>query len=219
VNAANARALGGMAMPAWVQLDCACLPSAMIGLARPRADVDAALFASLREGVAAAFGEHAARDVDTWQGLVPLAEYGCVPTPEPGRVVGFSLFSLVPGLGVRTKAAALLMHQARVQVGIAQVDNPALRTHTAIGPLDVVAARVPVHSKPHETIVYALRVPPDDVLEGIARGARLPPRPQASARIALGRDTTMELARLLETDGPHAIVDMRDDALLLARSP
>jgi hypothetical protein len=216
VNAGNAVAYGGTAMPAWVQLDCACLPSGMIGFAARRADVDDALWAKLVTQVRASFGVDAAAALDGYDGLVPLTEYACVPTPEDGHVVGFSLYSLRKGLGTRTKAMALLMCGATRQTGVTQVNNSALRTHTLLGPLDVIAPRVTAHSDPVHTFVYALRVPSSPVLQGIALGNPAPPRRTGSVRIAIGDETTERMALLLETDGPHAIVDVEHGVLVLS---
>jgi hypothetical protein len=216
VNAGNARAYGEGSMPPWVQLDCACLPNGMIGLAVPRAHIEDALWRDLVEAVARIFGAAASRALDSYDGLVPLSEYGCVPTPEPGHVVGFSLYSLRKTLGVRTKAMALLMQSARWQTGVAQVDNRALRTHTALGPLHIVAAQVAAHSQPQTTFVYRLRVPEERVLEDLARGGRIPERPPGTVRLAIGETTTGHMAELLAREGPHAIVDVERGTLVLA---
>lgn len=212
VNAGNGRAFHGLPMPSWVQLDCACLPAGMIGFGRPRADVDTALYDDLAARVRVTFGEAAGRAVDAWQGLVPLSEYACVRTPEEGHVVGFSLFSLVPRLGVRTKAMALAMHDARVQTGIAQLDNAALRVHVALGPLEIRAAGVAVHTMGATTLVYALRVPALDVLARMATGGALPARPEGELRIPLDGSTTDRLRALA---GPHAIVGATKTELAL----
>jgi len=162
--AGNARAFGDMGMPAWVQLDCATLPTAMIGFAvRARA-----LDPSVRADLVARAGLGGIDD----DALVPVAEYTALCTPEPGHVVGFSLFSLVPGLGLRAKAMALQAMGARRQTGITQRDNTALRTHARFGPLTIVQVGVAVHSKPKTTLVYELGVPSDDTLVELARGTR-----------------------------------------------
>jgi hypothetical protein len=160
--AGNARAFGDIGMPAWVQLDCATLPTAMIGFARRAGDIDAAVVDDLvgRAGLAA---------IGTEQ-LVPLAEYTALCTPAAGDVVGFSLFSLLPGLGLRAKALGLLVMGARHQTGITQIDNVALRTHARFGPLEVVRLGVEVHSRPTTTLVYRLVVPDEESLRALARG-------------------------------------------------
>ncbi|MBM4282417.1 MAG: hypothetical protein FJ137_17240 [Deltaproteobacteria bacterium] len=161
--AGNARAFGGMAIPAWVQLDCATLPSAMVGFAQRARDVDPALRADLcrRAGLAAV-------DDDA---LVPLAEFCALSTPQPGHVVGFSLFSLLPGLGLRAKALGLYVQQATTQTGITQIDNGALRTHCRFGPLVVQQVGVQVHSKPGTTLIYTLTSPAPSTLSALADGS------------------------------------------------
>jgi hypothetical protein len=161
--AGNARAFRGMAIPAWVQLDCATLPTAMVGFARRARDVDAALVEALREdaGVGPLDGD----------ALIPLAEFCALPTPAPGHVVGFSLFSLLPGLGLRAKALGLLVQQATTQTGITQLDNTALSTHCRLGPLRIEQVGVQVHSRPGATLVYTLTTPPPATLVALARGA------------------------------------------------
>lgn len=164
--AGNARAFGDIGMPAWVQLDCATLPTAMIGFARRAGDIDA----GGEGGVVADLGARAGLDAIASDQLVPLAEYTALCTPAAGDVVGFSLFSLLPGLGLRAKALALLVMGARHQTGITQIDNIALRTHARFGPLTIVRLGVEVHSRPTTTLVYRLAVPDDDTLRGLARG-------------------------------------------------
>lgn len=164
VNAANARAFSGLAMPAWVQLDCATLPTAMVGFAAKKRDL-VEHHAALVSDVEARAGVVVDDDA-----LVPLAEYCALPTPEAGHVVGFSLFSLLPGLGLRAKALGLLAMQAQVQTGVTQFDNTALSTHCRFGPLVVEKRSVQVHSKPGTTLVYRLQVPPPETLTRLAIG-------------------------------------------------
>lgn len=203
VNAGNARAFSGLAMPRWVQLDCATLPTAMVGFAVRRRHLDAALVRDLEvragladarsdgraDALAADAAEVAQNDDGDREGagagaaaddLVPVAAYCALPTPEPGHVVGFSLYSLVPGLGLRAKAAGLFVLQARVQTGVTQRDNPALSTHCRFGPLTVERARVLVHTKPETTLVYRLQVPDTPTLVALAVG-RLRRVPQTGA--------------------------------------
>lgn len=165
VNAANARAFGDLGMPAWVQLDCATLPTAMVGFAVKKRHLDGGLVADL-EARAGLVGDRALDD----DALVPVAEYCALPTPDAGHVVGFSLFSLVPGLGLRAKAAALLVMEARLQTGVTQTNNTALKTHCRLGPLVVEKRGVQVHSRPGTTLVYRLQVPPTKTLAALAVG-------------------------------------------------
>ncbi len=172
VNAANAKAFGDLGMPAWVQLDCATLPTAMVGFAARKRDVDPALVHDLEQRAGLAAGGF--DDVDD-DDLVPLAEFCALPTPEDGHVVGFSLFTLVPGLGLRAKALGLLVMGARVQTGVTQlggaaVERSALSTHCRFGPLLIEKRGVQVHSRPGSTVVYRLQVPPPATLSALACG-------------------------------------------------
>lgn len=157
----NGHAFGDIGMPAWVQLDCATLPTAMIGFARRARDLPKAL--------RPIFAPAPARDDDD---LFPVAEYCALMTPTPGEVVGFSLYTLEPGLGLRAKAAALYAYDATVQVGMTQHDNSALKTHSRLGPLQIVQVGVAVHSRPHSTLVYRLTVPSSSTLAELALGTR-----------------------------------------------
>jgi hypothetical protein len=177
-NRANAAAYGGLAMPRWVQLDCATLPGVVAGFAE--------------------VGPHGARTV--------LSGFCALPTPEPGHVVGVTLFSSRPGLGVRTKALGLLAHDARTQTGIAQTDNRALSTHTKFGPLFVDQANVLVHDRPDTTLVYRLQVPSTAVLASMARGDR-----KAASTPALS--TARRMSRSALQNG-MTIVGVEGDQLL-----
>lgn len=196
VNAANAKGFGDMGMPRWVQLDCATLPTAMVGYAVRKRDADPNLVVDLeqRAGVV----------VDDDAGLVPVAEYCALPTPEPHHVVGFSLFSLVPGLGLRAKALGLLVMEARVQTGVTQIDNTALKTHCRFGPLVVEKRRVRVHSKPDTTLVYRLQVPPASTLASLSSGA--------ITRVAFSGATTVKAS----LDDGDVVVDVVKEGFVVA---
>jgi hypothetical protein len=199
LGAGNARAYGGLGMPAWVQLDCATLPSAMIGFARAAADVDSDLVADLAARAGVSVSDH---------DLVPLAEYCAVPALDPATVVGFSLFAFVPGWGVRAKAMALVMLDAAVQRGVAQLDNSATRTHSALGPLLLHRVGVAVHDRPAFTYIYDLAIDRDR-LTRIARGAERPVRAavhEDDVTLVLDADTPARL-RALQADGPVWLVD------------
>ncbi len=173
VNAANNHAFGGLGMPAWVQLDCCTLPTAMIGLAARREDIEVELWRALVAQAGRQFGEAAGRGLDDYAGLVPVSEYCAARSFEPDTVVGFSLFALLPGRGlaVRTKAMALRCYGASRQIGATQYGNASVRTHCAFGPLRVVAARAVAHSQPGDTFIYALELDDLDRLDALACGA------------------------------------------------
>lgn len=190
LNAGNQLAFGSFSMPAWVQVDCASLPSAMIGFALPRKRVEPALWNALLERVRLTFGEEAAAELGSYRGPVPVSEYCALPSYEPGVVVGFSLFSIVrgAGLGVRSKALALRCYGARRQVGVTQYGNLAVRSHCAFGPLEILSARAAPHSQPEDTFVYAVAVPRAAQLDALIASGR----PEKPARAP---DVVLPLAR------------------------
>lgn len=168
--AGNALAFSAvLAMPRWVHLDVCMTASAMIGFAQRRDELDPALWSRL----ALAAGDPS---IDGWRGPVPLTEYCALATAEPGTVVGFSLYSLAPGrgLGVRTKALALACHRAERQIGITQWASPAVATHLAFGPLELLEPRAPAHSLPDQTFLYRVSIPPSR-LAALLAGDRPPP--------------------------------------------
>jgi hypothetical protein len=222
VNAGNARAFGGLAMPAWVQLDCATLPTAMIGFAAPREALAPSLVEELSAGVASTFGAAAGDAARAFAGPIPIAEYCALPTGEPGVVVGFSLYSLVAGarLGVRAKALALRCHRAHRQIGLTQYDNSAVRTHCLFGPLVLLAPRAPAHSRPDDTFVYEVACDGARLDELIANGGE--PAVAVEGAIELPVEAGRTAARveaLMARHGRLAIVApglvRRDGALTL----
>ncbi len=197
MGAANARAFGDLGMPAWVQLDCATLPTAMVGFARRARDLDSGLVDDLRSRASLA----AIADDQ----LVPVAEYTALCTPVAGDVVGFSLFSLLPGLGVRAKALALLVMGAQTQTGITQIDNIALKTHARFGSLEVVRLGVEVHSRPQTTLVYRLAVPDEASLTAMATGTTTRV-PFAGATRTISRAELRAGDRIVDVTGGSVVV-------------
>jgi hypothetical protein len=172
LNAGNALAFGDMAMPAWVQLDCATLPTVTSGFALPRAVLPGEVWRRL----VAARGERfpQAPGLDDHDGLVPVSEFAAGFSAEAGTVVGFSMFSLLPGLrlGVRSKALGLLLMGARRHVGVTRRDGPERRAQEVFGPLRVLADRPAALPDPGNTIVYEVDVPAPEVLARIVREGR-----------------------------------------------
>jgi hypothetical protein len=151
---------GALGMPAWVMLDCCVLPSAVFGFEVPR---DA-----LPRDLADIIDPTGTLD---WVGV---SEYIAIPSVREAEVVGVSLFSLAAGagLGTRTKAMALSALNARRQVGVTQWSSPGVALHLRFGALRVVSGAVAIHSRPLETFVYAIDVPPKGLLDRIAAGER-----------------------------------------------
>jgi|GEM_PF-858449 len=190
LNLGNAMAYGGdMGMPEWVMLDCGLLPTAFMGLCRRGVELSDEQRASLDERLARLEREMspARRATEELIGVpmgpvrdeewVPVAEFCALPTLTPGEVMGYSLFSLEPGLGVRAKAIGLSLHAslgAHSQLGVAQYSNlGALKSHLRFGPLELIDPLTPLHTRAGETFIYRLSLPPRDALIDMASGARL----------------------------------------------
>jgi hypothetical protein len=223
VNAGNHLAFGGLGMPAWVQLDCATLPSAMIGFAARRADIPEALWRDLLGYVERNFGAEAHREAQSWTGLVPISEYAAVPSAQPDTWVGYSLYALSAqvglghvSLGMRTKALAMLCYGAQRQVGMTQYHNKAVRTHASFGPLFILEPHARPHSQPEDTFVYRVNLDDARHLEGLLHGQR--PAPSAQGATLQVRVTPGQAARQIEAlvakHGPLTLVppgSVRDD--------
>lgn len=153
---ANAGAFGGgaLGLPGWVLVDLYLMPGAL-SLILDRDD----------EVVAA------------WCG---------VPTVTPGVVMGVSLLSTRPGLGAGAVAKRLgvAMLRARVQRGLTQWDNRALRAHCRLGALRVVGPAPAAHGEAERSFVYECTVgeagPPFRRWAPVAEG------PALAARAAAG---------------------------------
>ena len=188
---------GGMGMPEWVMLDCALLPSCFVGWMTPASALSAEVRDTMNRGLsevergrpeARVEVEHELgvplgplRDqlgADEW---VPSAEFCSIPRLISSEVVGYSLYSLVRGLGVRAKALGLwVMTQrgVRKQVGVAQWSNlPALRAHLRFGPLELIDPLTPLHTRAGETMIYRLTLPAPDELLRVALGSSGDTRP------------------------------------------
>jgi hypothetical protein len=155
-NVINGIAFGdrGIPMPQWVMVDLILMPAA-------------ALIAGLPQDEFAAMVERSTFRFDTdvkqllrkvqedmrasgYRGPVPVGGYCAAPSAEPGRWVGWSLWSLMPavGLGKAAKALALSAYRAQKLDGVTQYDNSALKVHTEFGALKVLVATVPFHTSP-----------------------------------------------------------------------
>jgi hypothetical protein len=155
-NVINGIAFGdrGIPMPQWVMVDLILMPSA-------------AVIASLPQQAFAAMVERSTFRFDTdvkqhlgavqermrqtgYTGPVPVGGYCAAPSAAPGTWVGWSLWSLMPavGLGQAAKALALSAYRARKLDGVTQYDNSALKVHTRFGALRILVATVPFHTSP-----------------------------------------------------------------------
>ncbi len=151
----------GLAMPKWVSLDCGMLPSAFIGLAKPKAALDEKVLSKfeLPEG---------------YDGLVPVSEFCAIPSVS-GEWVAHTLACVDNGknLGFATKILGLKVYGATSMEGICQYDNPAIKIHTMIADLYLKSAMTPAHSEPDKTFVYTCTIDQESLaskLEEIPKG-------------------------------------------------
>ncbi len=160
LNRSNQLAFGGkkMGMPLWVMLDCAIIPSAMVGFMLDADDVPDDLWDLL--------------DLDDdYDGWVPISEYCAAISVEPGAVSGFSLHSHISNLGIatRTKALALAVLEAETQIGVTQFHNPSIRVHARFGPMELLVHRPTVHTHSEDSFIYRVELPSIETLEQMAR--------------------------------------------------
>jgi hypothetical protein len=170
-NVINGIAFGdrGIPMPQWVMVDLILMPSAAVIASLPQ---DA--FADMVERSTFRFDtdvKQHLRAVQTsmrqsgYTGPVPVGGYCAAPSAAPGTWVGWSLWSLMPavGLGQASKALALSAYQAKKLDGVTQYDNSALKVHTRFGPLKILVATVPFHTSPGSFVYESdFTIPPAD---------------------------------------------------------
>ena len=155
-NVINGIAFGdrGIPMPQWVMVDLILMPSAAVIAGLPQD-----MFADMVERSTFRFDtdvkQHLRAVQETmrasgYTGPVPVGGYCAAPSAAPGTWVGWSLWSLMPavGLGQAAKALALSAYRARRLDGVTQYDNSALKVHTRFGALKVVVATVPFNTSP-----------------------------------------------------------------------
>ena len=206
LNAANTAAYGELGMPLWVQVDCAMLPSAYHGFAAHRSDLAKGTWERLQSAARTCLPERTADALEAYDGFVPVSGFAAARTFTPDAIVAFSLYSLLPRLGLRSKCLGLLAHGAARQIGVAQYDNPVLRVHASIGPLRIVEPQLVTHSIPEKTFVYELAVPTADRLRHAVQSGTPPAPPTNDGReVSVDADTGQRIRELLE-DGPVHIV-------------
>jgi hypothetical protein len=158
-NRLNAVSFRDIPLPDWVMIDLGLLPSAFLLITLPRERLarmpDDRSFkpeqrAKLRGQIAPLLDE-----ADRWEfrGPIPVAGYCAAPTPVQGHWVGWSLCSIIPGLGTLAKGLALEAYAATALTGVAQYGSWALRLHRKFGPMRILSAVLGLHPLPH-TLVY-----------------------------------------------------------------
>jgi hypothetical protein len=173
-NVINGIAFGdrGIPMPQWVMVDLILMPSAAVIAGLPQA-----AFADMVERSTFRFDTDVKRHLQNvhenmkasgYTGPVPVGGYCAAPSAAPGTWVGWSLWSLMPrvGLGRAVKALAVSAYDARKLDGVTQYDNSALKVHTRFGPLRILVPTVPFHTSPgsfvYESDFTAASTVPED---------------------------------------------------------
>ena len=152
-NVINGIAFGdrGIPMPQWVMVDLILMPSAAV-VAAVSQDTFAGLLSNPRlENV-----RHHLLAVQEgmrgggYDGPVPIGGYCAAPSAAPGTWVGWSLWSMMTGVGLgrAVKALALAAYRAQRLDGVTQYDNSALKVHTQFGQTRIMVATVPFHTSP-----------------------------------------------------------------------
>ena len=167
----------GMPMPKWVFFDCAEVPGAIYGLARPAST----LWPAARELF---------QVPEDYDGLVPLSMYIAIPMQKVGTWFGHNLASAAPalrnaglndvdlrGLGSLTKALGLKCFGVSRFFGATQWTSKALFIHVKFGPLALYTAWTPAHSE-LETLTYGFHVTDENLLASIGGPAVTLERPE-----------------------------------------
>jgi hypothetical protein len=154
----------GIPMPQWVMVDLILMPAAALV-----AGVSQRAFADLVAAAPDNTRPHLVRVQDEvrdsgYPGPMPVGGYCAAPSAAGGTWVGWSLWSLMPGVGLGrvVKALALAAYRTRRLNGVTQYDNTALRVHTRFGMLRVLVATVPFHTSPGSFVYGADLTEPGD---------------------------------------------------------
>jgi hypothetical protein len=134
-----------MAMQRWVFFDCAVMPGFAFGFSLKGCDIS----------------DNDRRTLNiTKNESFPVSMYIAIPMAEKGKWFGHNLSSLndkleedLSGLGFLTKAVALDLFGIRTLVGATQWDSLALLLHKKFGPMKLLSALTPIHSK-ENTLCY-----------------------------------------------------------------
>ncbi|MEL7372725.1 MAG: hypothetical protein AAFN74_27620, partial [Myxococcota bacterium] len=157
----------GMPMPRWIFFDGAELPGGIAGF-------------GISAGNLCDYDREVLAVPDDYTGLVPLSLFIAIPTFEPGVWMAHNLSSSarafpdgvaglsLRGLGGLSKAMGLQIFRASAQVGATQWSSFALRVHVRLGPLALLTAWTPAHSKPW-TLTYRVEVT-ENGLRNLAEG-------------------------------------------------
>ena len=188
----------GLRMPDWVFYDCAVVPGAIFGFARPASELEP----WLREGLQLS---------DDYDGLVPVSLFIAIPTPNRKQWIGYTLCSIneVAAGGAPEGLWRLTLAMGTAALGIESMRSttrwrsPGLGVYASMGPLELVTAWTPAHDVP-ETVTFDICT--DDDARTRLLSSDQPPN---EAHRYLGADDPVgmiELQREIETGKRWAIV-------------
>ncbi|MBT3234318.1 MAG: hypothetical protein HN353_00030 [Bdellovibrionales bacterium] len=130
----------GMPMEKWVFFDCGEMPGGIFGF-------------GVRSDQLSANAKKEFQVPDGYQGLVPISMYIAIPMVKPGCWFGHNLSSLnwaldkkLSGLGILTKALALMTMKIEQMYGATQWDSKALHIHLQLADMEIASAYTPAHT-------------------------------------------------------------------------
>lgn len=164
----------GMPMPEWVFYDCAVMPGAVFGLARPASELEF----WVRKALAVP---------DSYDGPVPLSIFIAIPLLDAGSWLLYTLCdvnSIAPGaapagLAELTMVLGIKSFGMKMLYGTTQWRSPKLAHVAGLGPLDVVTAFTPAHSF-ERTITFRTDVSDERLLAVLAESGVHPANPLAT---------------------------------------
>jgi len=188
----------GLRMPDWVFYDCAVVPGAIFGFARPARDIEP----WLREGLGLP---------EDYDGLVPVSLFIAIPTPNRKQWIGYTLCSIneIAAGGAPEGLWRLTLAMGTAALGIEHMRSttrwrrPGLGVYASMGPLELVTAWTPAHDVP-ETVTFDIRTDDESRRRLLSSENK-----ETHAHRYLGADDAdgmIELQRQIETGQRWAIV-------------
>lgn len=148
----------GMGMDNWVFLDCAIMPSGVVGYSIKAKDAPKELLVEYSIPV-------------TYEGLIPLSMFIAIPMAKEYTWFAHNLSSSnsfletkFKGLGLVTKNLGLEIFKIKNLMGATQWNNSSLHVHTKIAKLKIETVHTPVHSHP-ESLIYSCEVKDTSTIE------------------------------------------------------
>ena len=152
----------GMGMDNWVFLDCAIMPSAIVGFAIHSSKASLEILETYQ--------------VDkSYDGFIPLSMFIAIPMVRKDYWFAHNLSSSnsflknkLRGLGLLTKAMGIKTLKIKNLMGATQWSNNSLKVHTRLAKLKLESAHTPIHSHP-DSIIYSCEFHPGDIENALVR--------------------------------------------------